>query len=287
MNNKVELARSVIHKALRIRQTQGIKLYESLCVYDLLEKLKVMIHFDSLPSTEGIYINESPPRIILSSLRPYGRTAYNCAHELGHHVFGHGTRVDELHEGQNAGNFNTEEYIANCFASFLLMPKLAVSHGFAKRHWSISDCRPEQFYIISGWLGVGYTTLIKHMCYSLNMLSRQQAEKSCKTSLKKIRKALLCQELPANLIVVDREWTGRPIDIQVGDSVLVKNDIKFEGKCVEPCSYTQIDHVFQGVRPGIGRFYSNDKNWAAFVRVSRKEYTGQCRYRHLEDPEDE
>ncbi len=232
-------------------------------------------------------MNLSPPTIILSALRPAGRMAYTCAHEIGHYILGHGARVDEELEDIDIGRLNAEEYTAECFAGFLLMPKIAVSHGFAGRGWDITEYMPEHFYTVSGWLGVGYTTLIRHMSSSLKILPSRHVEGLVKVPLRKIRRSILKQESKDHLVVVDEEWFGRPIDIQVGDMVLFEHDIVFEGNCIEPVRYSTPKSVYKAVLPGIGRCYSKEAEWAEFVRVSRKEYVGQYQYRHLEEPKDE
>ena len=284
MSYKKDMARNAVIKALQIRKACDIEIHEAICVYDLVVKMGVKVQFDSIPSLEGMYVNGLLPRIILSSLRPAGRMSFTCAHELGHHCFEHGMQVDDLKDEQVESKFITEEYIADCFASFLLMPKLAVSYAFTKRGWDASRCTPEQLYIVSSWLGVGYTTLAKHMSYSLNLLSQNYMSELCKISPKIIKAEVLGKEIKGNLIIVDEYWTGRPIDIQVGDLILFTGQIQFEGKSIESYSMPG-KNTFKAVCPGLSRLYSNNEQWASFVRVSRKEYVGQCRYRHLEDPE--
>jgi Zn-dependent peptidase ImmA (M78 family) len=285
MNQRVELARRSVIEALRVRKSQGLEIWQAICVYDLAEeRLGIRVLFDAIPSMEGMYMNGCPPRIILSSLRPSGRMVYTCAHEVGHHIFAHGTHVDEIVEVGSEEQFDEEEYLAECFAGFLLMPKLAVSHGFAGRGWNIPNATPEQFYTVAGWLGVGYTTLITHMCSSLKVLPSGHAERLCKIPLRKIRESIIERGSEEQIVVVDRQWFGRPIDMQVGDLILFRHDIEFEGRCIEPLQSSQLRGVFRGVSPGIGRCYSSDGEWAEFVRVSRREYIGQCKYRHLEEP---
>jgi len=285
MNQRIKLARKAVTEALRLRKQQDLQLWQAICVYDLAEmKLGLKVYFDAIPSMEGMYMNGTPPRIIISALRPTGRMAYTCAHEIGHHILGHGARVDEELADIDIDRLDAEEYTAECFAGFLLMPKLAVSHGFARRGWDITDYTPEQFYNVAGWLGVGYTTLIRHMSSSLKVLPSRHAEGLAKVPLRKIRRSILKQESKDHLIVVDQEWFGRPIDIQVGDMVLFEHDIVFEGNCIEPVGSSERRGAFRAVCPGIGRCYSKEVEWAEFVRVSRKEYVGQCRYRHLEEP---
>jgi len=285
MNQRTKLAQKAAYEALRLRKSQDLQLWQAICVYDLAEELGLRVYFNAAPSMEGMYMNLSPPTIILSALRPAGRMAYTCAHEIGHNILGHGARVDEELADIDIDRLDAEEYTAECFAGFLLMPKLAVSHGFAKRGWDVSACTPEQLYVVAGWLGVGYTTLIWHMSSSLKMMVSGRAEKVAKAPLRKIRRSILKQESKDHLVVVDQEWFGRPIDIQVGDMVLFEHDVVFEGNCIEPVRSPERRGAFRAVCPGIGRCFSKVGEWAEFVRVSRKEYVGQCRYRHLEDPE--
>ena len=287
MNQKIELARSAATEALRVRRSQGLQLWQAICVYDLAEELGLRVYFNAAPSMEGMYMNLSPPTIILSALRPGGRMAYTCAHEIGHHILGHGARVDEELGDIVIDRLDAEEYTAECFAGFLLMPKLAVSHGFAKRGWDISACTPEQLYVVAGWLGVGYTTLVRHMSSSLKILPSKHAEGLAKVPLRKIRRSILKQESKDHLVVVDQEWFGRPIDIQVGDMVLFEHDVVFEGNCIGAVGSPERRGAFRAVCPGIGRCYRKEVKWAEFVRVSRKEYVGEYRYRHLEEPIDE
>ena len=68
-----------------------------ICVYSICETLGVMVRFNNI-NMEGMYQKGSPPQIHLSAHRPLSRRGYNCAHELGHHVFGHGSSIDELRE---------------------------------------------------------------------------------------------------------------------------------------------------------------------------------------------
>jgi Zn-dependent peptidase ImmA (M78 family) len=253
----------------------------------LAEKVGIRVYFDAMPSMEGAYINDEPPRIILSALRPPGRTSYNCAHEIGHHVFNHGSRIDEIFENPDKIQQNRDEFLADVFAGFLLMPKSAVRYGFSQRKWSVNDCTTEQAFIVAGWLGVGYTTLLNHMCYSLRLISSDRATKLCKVPLKKIKQNLIGREIKENALLVDRYWIGRPIDIQIGDLIIFQEDVMLDEKIYNPMSVSSEKREFQGLHPGIGRFYKDDGSWSAFVRVSRKEYTGQARFRHLEHPEHE
>ena len=98
MNDRRAIARTAMAAALRTRLFVGYRLDHAVCVYDLAEKLGVEVRFLDLPSMEGMYSSASGPTIIVSSLRPPGRRAFTCAHELGHHNRSDGVEIDELVE---------------------------------------------------------------------------------------------------------------------------------------------------------------------------------------------
>ena len=59
---------------------------------------------------EGLYLRQEKPEIWIG-LRPLVRHTFNCAHELGHHVFGHGSTLDELTaEGEDRPSIPTNSW---------------------------------------------------------------------------------------------------------------------------------------------------------------------------------
>lgn len=288
MERKRKLAMDAMAAALQLRQSEGFGLWKPVCPYDLAEKLGIEMRFMDLPSMEGMYVRNPEPIILVSSLRPAGRQTFTCSHELGHHVFKHGTHVDEIINPQSSdGRFNAEEFLANCFAGFLLMPKSAVNRAFAIRGWDIRSCTPLQLYIIAGWFGVGYNTLIHHLSDTLNLLPKTFANSLKKVSPKDIRSEYLGKEVSEGLILVDSYWSERSIDIQIGDYIHLPVNIVNEGNCVHRQEQDANGSLYCGVTPGIGRFYQPDTGWSAFVRVSRREYVGRNMFRHLEDSDND
>jgi hypothetical protein len=146
------LAQRAAATALRLRVQHGRGLQSPICPYDLAVVMGIEVRFVAVPSLEGIYTAGDPPLIVVNSLRPAGRRRYTCAHEIGHHVFGHGTRVDELGEDASEG-FDPEEYSADRFAAALLLPQSAVMRAFSARGWSVSTCSPIEIYTVAGYFG--------------------------------------------------------------------------------------------------------------------------------------
>jgi hypothetical protein len=274
--------------ALRMRQKAHIAPHEPCSVFDLADSLGVEVRLAALPSAEGIY-SPGKPVIVVSSLRPPGRQAFTCAHELGHHAYGHGEQFDELVEERGTRRrFDPKEFEADCFATALLLPRTAVLKGLASRGWNPKTLSPEQGYTLASWLGVGYTTLISNMQWGMGLLTPGQAAGLEKIKRPQIRKSILGRDCRDNLIVVDEHWTGRAIDAQVDDLILLPRAIAIEGGVVvEQLGDSEQGCLVRAARPGVGRASFGNGEWAQFIRVSRKQFTGLARFRHLEEVDDE
>lgn len=85
--------------SIEARVKAGLDLKSPACIYGLCEAHKVAVRFNDI-NMEGMYDRAPKPRIHVSALRPLARRTFTCAHELGHHVFGHGSTIDELREDQ-------------------------------------------------------------------------------------------------------------------------------------------------------------------------------------------
>jgi len=281
------LALRATSMALRVRQQYGIAVDHPCCVYDLAEEMGVEVRFADLPSAEGVYSPVKPVAVV-SSLRPPGRQAFTCAHELGHHAYGHGEQFDELVEDRRERRrHDPKEFEADCFASALLMPKTAVLKGIALRGWNPKNASAAQVYALSSWLGVGYVTLIGNMQWGMNLIDRSRAGALSKIKAAQIRKTILGRECKDHLIVVDEAWIGRPVDAQAGDVITLPKGVTIEGDVLESLESDEERTIARAVRPGIGRLLVRNSAWAQFIRVSRKQFTGLARFRHLEEVRDE
>jgi len=285
MIDRRAIARQAITAALHMRRSAGYGLDHAICVYDLAGKLGVEVRFMDLPSMDGMYSAGSDPTIIVSSLRPPGRRAFTCAHELGHHSQGDGVRMDDLVEQWERPRFDPKEFMADCFAGELLMPKMAISKAFAVRGWPMNQCTPAQTLMVAGNFGVGYTTLIHHMRSALQVLSDAQAQALLKIKPRKAQDLLLGWEMPDPVWVVDTHWAGKAIDVEVGDAIFVCGGAEPEGMCIQKISDAENGRLFCVAQPGIGRL-ENGSAWSAFVRISRPGYVGRSVYRHWEEADD-
>jgi len=279
------LARRALRGALEVRKMAQIPLSAPLCIYDVAsEKLKIEVRFHAGASFGGMYAKETQT-ILVPSERPAGRRAFTCAHEVGHWYFNHGTKIEDLDELEKGGSDDPDEILVNQFAGHLLMPKWAVEKSFSDHQLNPFVATDRDFYAAACQFGVGYGTIINHLQYALDILPAHQAERLLQSSPKLIKEKLLNRPFPAHLVLVDLAWKQDvPIDLEVGDGVLLTFQAKAENDQLCPQSFTG-GSLFLATKPGISKLTAVDHSWATFVRISKKGFTGRNIYRHLEDPD--
>src|SRR5437867_12075326 len=99
--------------ALDERASLGIRRDRPCDVFEVAAQSVDLLHFKPLQRGDGAYLaGGEEVAIMISSLRPIGRQRYTVAHELAHHLLGHGTTVDgELGEASDMSNVDSPEEI--------------------------------------------------------------------------------------------------------------------------------------------------------------------------------
>lgn len=287
MPSTTELARQALVAARRVRVASRTSAETPICIFDLVQGTygdQIDLRFQAAPSMEGLYVRGEgePSLIIVSSLRPSGRQRFTCAHELGHHEFGHGTSLDEL-ASDDEQRFDPKEFLADSFASFLLMPKLAVLKALAGRGINAATASPIEIYRVASLFGVGYATLLQHLSRTLNLMPPSRAAELRKTSPKKIREQILGGATTGTLHLVDTHWSGRAVDVQVGDQLLLPTSTTVEGDKITLHNRREDGDLYEAVQPGISRIEHPPSGMANYVRVARAEFEGRGMFRHEED----
>ena len=245
------MARTAVRQAAIVRAEHGIGPTSPLCPYDLAERLGLVVRLVAIPSLEGMYSPGSPATVLVSALRPAGRRRYSCAHELAHHVFGHGTRLDERSE-ISRGNQTAEEYLAQRFAGAVLMPKFGIDAALARRGCSLDEATPETLFLVAQEFGVGYLTLILHLERTLLSLESGRASVLRRVKLPTLRRELASFDIEHDVIPVDDQWRRETVDAEVGDVVTLPKSATFRGRCATLRSGPV--HHLRAVRPGVGTF---------------------------------
>jgi Zn-dependent peptidase ImmA (M78 family) len=272
----------IVVSALRLRVALGHGVRAPVCPFDIAAAVGVRVHCFSTPSLEGLYRPGEPATIIVGAQRPFGRRNFTCAHELGHHVHGHGYQVDEVTDTRSGRRRAPEEYVADRFAAALLMPKLCVLDGFTCRGVDPSRPTPDTVAIVADELGVGYGTLIGYMAGTLSLLGEAEEKQLRSMTPKRRKEALVGAPTDGRLVLVDRHWRRAFVDLEVGDILVVPSGGRVEGDCLllrDGCG------TYEARRPGCTRVNLPGRDDALQARVSRRWFHGLARYRFLEDPD--
>ncbi|MFN3166412.1 MAG: ImmA/IrrE family metallo-endopeptidase [Phycisphaeraceae bacterium] len=288
MTVRSNLGRQALRAAIRARRQAGVPEDRPLCVFNFAEEHHdVEVWFVDAPSLEGMYQKDSPGRIFVSSHRTPGRQAMTCAHELGHHIFGHGTQVDEYVENSSLShNLSPDERLVRLFASFLLMPEPAIQRTFTELGASLNSPEPHEVLIASHYLGTSYEALVRHMHLSLDLIDESTGSRLLKTTRKAIVTNLVGKFPESELVVAGYHWESRAIDLSVGDCCLLPKGTDVEGGKITQRQQLPIGDLYTAQHPGTTRVEHTDSGWAAYVRISRARFSGRNIYRYMEDPDE-
>jgi Zn-dependent peptidase ImmA (M78 family) len=279
------LATHGMQAAIATRVKAGVGQSGPVCIYGVCETFGVTVRFNYI-NMEGMYQRGAQPRIHLSARRPLPRRAFNCAHELGHHVFHHGTSIDELREDAKAKPWeDPKEFLADTFAGFMMMPTIGLRRAFKARGWTPTTATPAQMFAIACEFGVGYNTLLTHLSVGVNMLPLGRVKILKRTKPNAIRAGLLGALTPEPLFLADLHRVSPTLDAEVDSLLLLPEGAEVGGDALVRERDIEPGRLFRALRPGIVRATAGD--WATFVRIAPKDYVGLARYRHLDDDPDE
>lgn len=266
-----------------VRESLGLDQIAPVDPYAIAETLGIRVRL--LPvSMEGFYQKGTPPRIMLSALRPLARKAFTCAHEVGHHWFGHGSTIDELKADDRQDSEIPEEILANAFAGFLLMPSIAMRRAFNSRGWKPATATPLQILMIASEFGVGYETLLTHLSMTLGDMPRSSRIELGKWTPQRIRKRALGDDDADGLVLLDARQQSVSVDLEEGYALAVPRGSKIDGAVLTPRQTIECYDVYNAV--GRGRAIVTTPDWQIEARVAPVHFTGPANYRFMEDPDE-
>jgi Zn-dependent peptidase ImmA (M78 family) len=268
-----------VKAALECRLRCGIPLDGPCDVYELIAQHGIELRFMEVTSLEGLYlVDGNAAQINVCGNRPSGLQKFIAAHELGHHIFGHGATIDQ--ESDYHAKFSSypeEEKLVEVFARFLLMPPRAVRKGFNSIGSVLGYLQPDDVFRVSCWLGVGYSTLLNQMCFSLHMLPKGDLEKLSKVKPQQIKTTLEPNHGHYGrdeLWPAHNSWQGMTVHARIGD-VLTG---------VAGCNSDSLAQIgkFTYRASAVGETSCSLKGGGILnVRVARNPYIGLYKYRYL------
>jgi hypothetical protein len=273
---KTEAAR----RALAARLRFGFALDSPCDVYELVCRYGLSLRFIQVSSMDGLYLNDGfTGSINVSTLRPAGRQRFTAAHELGHFILGHGAHLDQ--EIEKMVSDSAEEEFADMFARHLLMPKRAIARGFSSLGASPKIAGPAHYYAVSAWLGVGYSTLIQHARWTLQLIDNTRLHALTLKTPQQIKRA----QVPSVSWTGRKElwplapwWSGTNVHIQKGDVVTgLESPSPDHFEIGDGCAIASSVGQFPAALKGGG---------SVTLNISEADYLGMYQYRYLKEPSD-
>ena len=193
--------------------------------------------------------------------------------------------MNMLRYNRNQDRRATMNFAADTFATSLLMPRQAVVERFAKRAWELDNSDPTQLFAVAGELDIGYSTLLKHLRYGLDLVSNEWMVSRLKIAPKAIRQKVTGTKEPPRVVILDDHWSNIPIDIEVGDEIAIPSRLHVEtgGVIREVASRGEYSR-WKGTKTGEANLRINECRCR--IRVARTGFCGMLKYRFLDDPDE-
>lgn len=273
---------SAVLEADKLRMERGYSMFQPVNVFDMCISMDIAVRFIDI-SMEGMYTvgeNGNHPTIILSNQRPLPRRSFTCAHELGHHVFKHGDRIDELSDKTYSSDRN-EESLADVFAAALLIPSMGIQAEFVKRRLKMAEAGPTHFYAVASSFGVGYKTLVinSRIHNLISIAKEKELLKHTPASLFKVISGL--NDKATHFKFIDGYSQLSVVDLEVSNFLILPPSAEVDGNHLEEFSKDKTKIVLIARQSGIVR--ASYSNTASFIRIQNMNYVGLVENRHLEN----
>ncbi|HMK16849.1 MAG TPA: ImmA/IrrE family metallo-endopeptidase [Chitinophagaceae bacterium] len=281
-----QLFRKALLKADEVRVQLGLSMFEPINIFDACIKLGLTVRFVDI-NMEGMYVkqkNSHHSTIFISNQRPLPRRSFTCAHELGHHAFCHGIKVDALTgETTTSSAYDEDEFLVDSFAGALLMPVAGIQAEFAKRNWKIKAASSIQYFTICSAFGTGYETLISHS-KSNKLINDTKAKELSKLKPGKILEFLFGSDIPnSHFKIIDGFSELSVIDLEVFNYIILPKNYILEGDHLKEYRQTSLGNGYIAVKPGIIRVADSGSGTCHFIRIQNAGYIGLAENRHLEN----
>lgn len=229
MNRKASLAAASM-QAQRIHARLRTDYNRPVDIFGIVQEMGIWLVSRPLGSgLFGFYLREGDAAgIVLNASHPEYLQRYTCAHELGHHVLGHRSQLDERDDVLgDAPADRHDEHAAQMFAGNLLMPIQAVNR--VQRRLGISRDRAlssNEVYAISRELDVSFQAAAWQMV-GLGRLSTAGAASMVRTGSAATKRTMRPGPNPqgdnrAGLVIIGEVVRDVPVLLRPGDELRIR-----------------------------------------------------------------
>jgi len=226
----VEAQRLAAVAATRVLTRHQVSFGDRIPLLDIIEREGVIVRFGPLPRLAGAYVADagSDPGILVNNRLPLANQRYTSGHELGHHVFDHGTTSDIETDwlsptATDSGPVPIEERLAEAFAAWLMMPRRLVEWAMQSLDLTAIST-PTDAYRLSLLLGASYRATCVHLT-NLGLLDWAAMDRMVAVQPKTIKTDLLGTGArpvgQANVHLVSPSTDTPTIRVGSGDVVII------------------------------------------------------------------
>lgn len=211
-------------EATRLTLAMNIPTDRPVDVFLLAQRLRLWLAAQPLDSAYGFYLRQGDVAgIVVNSRHPESLQRYTCAHEIGHHILGHASHVDDASTLRQYSNLAMQEMQAQVFAASLLMPLPLVNRVLAA--FGAKHLGPAEVYLFSREVGVSYSAAAWQLT-QYQKLSRAEASALVKRGAAAAKTELLgmtrASDARADLWILGPSSNGVSIVCRIEDELHVR-----------------------------------------------------------------
>ena len=214
--------------AHRAHKEFGIDPKSRVDVFAALRRAGAHVFFRPLKSMFGAYVplGKAEPGLLINSNLPLSVQRYTAAHELGHLFLKHKTISFEMDLGylpEERRGADGEEFQAEAFAAFFLMPKALVVNSLRDLNLQPGKLQPSDVYLLALRMGSSYLATVNQL-HTLKMISRPGAAKLRELKPKQIKQELNEKESLGrhDIWVLNEYWNGKEIFPAPQDTIRIQ-----------------------------------------------------------------
>jgi Zn-dependent peptidase ImmA (M78 family) len=215
------MAAARLHARLHTDQTKPVD------VFAVVQDLGIWITTQPLGSLFGFYLRQNGALgICLNARHPETLQRYTCAHELAHHVLGHGSSLDEHDEVDAWGaTSSVEERAAQVFAGNFLMPLGLVNRVMRRLGLYGQPLGAPEIYEISREMDVSFTAAVWRL-RTLDRVTQETAnlavQRGAAAAKEQLRNGPPVSAARADLWTVQETSGSAEFSCRVGDEILIQ-----------------------------------------------------------------
>ena len=213
--------------AARLHARLHTDLERPVDIFRIVQELGIWLNSRPLGNLFGFYLRQDDALgICLNAAHPETLQRYTCAHELGHHLLGHESNLDDAADIDGLGGGTpTQERAAQVFAGNFLMPLGLVNRVLRRLGLYDEPLSASDVYQVSRELDVSYTATIWRL-RTLDRIDGPTASSYAKAGAAAAKMVLRGgpphSSVRADLWVVDKTGEDLIGRCRVGDEILLR-----------------------------------------------------------------